>query len=139
LNFTIDYFSKNTDGLLLQKTIPDYDRGGARWQNLGSVTNKGFEFSINAVPVKSNNFSWSTTLNLTSYKSRVESLGGQDIIYVGYPGSGLINTSIQVVKPGNPLGAFYLIPWQGVYTQDDPTLGFKAGDNKYQDVDGNHE
>lgn len=138
LNFTLDYFSKNTDGLLLQKTIPDYDGGGSKWQNLGSVTNKGFEFSINAVPVKSNDFSWSTTLNLTSYKSRVKSLGGQDIIYVGYPGSGLINTSIQVVKPGNPLGAFYLIPWQGVYTQDDPTLGFKAGDNKYRDVDGNH-
>ncbi len=138
LNVTIDYFSKNTEDLLLQKTIPDYDGGGSKWQNLGSVTNKGVEFSINAVPVKSNSFSWSTTLNLTSYKSRVESLGGQDIIYVGYPGSGLINTSIQVVKPGNPLGAFYLIPWQGVYIQDDPTLGFKAGDNKYQDVDGNH-
>jgi TonB-linked SusC/RagA family outer membrane protein len=138
LNFTIDYFSKNTAGLLLQKTIADYDGGGSKWQNLGSVTNKGFEFSINAVPLKSHNFSWSTTLNLTSYKSKVESLGGQGIIYVGYPGSGLINTSIQVVKPGNPLGAFYLIPWQGVYTQDDPTLGFKAGDNKYQDVDGNH-
>lgn len=65
------------------------------------------------------------------------SLGGQDIIYVGWPGSGFINTSIQVVKPGYALGSFYLIPWEGVYGQDDPTLGFKAGDNKYTDVDGN--
>ena len=137
INLTMDYFNKNTEDLLLQKTIPDYDGGGSQWVNLGSVANKGFEFSVNVIPVKTNNFSWSSTLNLTSYKSRVESLGGQEIIYVGYPGSGLINTSIQVVKPGNPLGAFYLIPWQGVYSQDDPTLGFKAGDNKYTDVDGN--
>ncbi|MBA4167675.1 MAG: SusC/RagA family TonB-linked outer membrane protein, partial [Chitinophagaceae bacterium] len=137
ITFTVDYFSKHTSDLLLQKTIPDYDGGGSQWVNLGAVNNKGFEFSITAFPVKSNIFSWSTTLNLTSYKSTVESLGGQNIVYVGYPGSGLINTSIQVVKPGSPLGAFYLIPWEGIYGKDDPTLGFKAGDNKYRDVDGN--
>lgn len=138
LNVTMDYFSKNTDGLLLQKTIPDYDGGGSQWVNLGSVTNKGFEFSVNAMPVRTNTFSWNTTLNFTTYKSKVVSLGGQDIIYVGnYPGGGFINTSIQVVKPGYALGSFYLIPWEGVYSQDDPTLGFKAGDNKYRDVSGN--
>ncbi|MEO5594718.1 MAG: TonB-dependent receptor [Chitinophagaceae bacterium] len=137
VNISMDYFSKKTDGLLLQKTIPDYDGGGSQWVNLGAVTNKGFEFSINATPVRTNNFSWSTTLNFTSYKSRVDNLGGQDIIYAGSPGSGLINTSIQVVKPGYALGSFYLIPWEGVYNADDATLGFKAGDNKYRDVDGN--
>ncbi len=137
VNITADYFSKTTEDLLLQKTIPDYDGGGSQWVNLGQVTNKGFEFSVNAMPIRSSNFNWSTTLNLTSYKSKVVSLGGQDIIYVGYPGAGLINTSIQVVKTGSPLGEFYLIPWEGVYKEDDPTLGFKAGDNKYRDVDGN--
>lgn len=137
VNITADYFSKKTEDLLLQKTIPDYDGGGSQWVNLGQVTNKGFEFSVSAMPIRSSNFNWNTTLNLTSYKSKVVSLGGQDIIYVGYPGAGLINTSIQVVKTGSPLGEFYLIPWEGVYKEDDPTLGFKAGDNKYRDVDGN--
>jgi len=134
----MDYFNKLTDDLLLQKTIPDYNGGGSQYVNLGSVSNKGFEFSANLIAVRNHNFSWSTTLNFTTYKSNVESLGGQDIIYVGgYPGAGLINTSIQVIKPGSPLGAFYLIPWEGVYSQDDATLGFKAGDNHYRDVDGN--
>lgn len=137
LNISMDYFNKLTDGLLLQKTIPDYNGGGSKWVNLGSVNNTGFEFSINAVAVQSHQFTWNTTLNISTLHNEVKSVGDQDIVYVGYPGAGLINTSIQVVKPGSPLGAFYLIPWQGVYQEADPTLGFQPGDNKYKDVDGN--
>lgn len=137
LNVTIDYFDKQTDGLLLQKTIPDYNGGGSKWVNLGLVSNKGFEFSVNALAIQSHKFTWNTTLNLSTLHNEVKDIGGQDIVYVGYPGAGLINTSIQVVKPGAPLGAFYLIPWEGVYQEADPTLGFQPGDNKYKDVDGN--
>lgn len=137
INITMDYFMKNTTDLLLQKTIPNYDGGGSQWVNQGEVQNRGFEFSINAQPLRSDAVSWNTTLNLTAYRSKVQSLGEQDIIYVGYPGSGFINTSIQVVKRGEPLGAFYLIPWQGIYQEDDAASGFKAGDNRYLDVDGN--
>ncbi|MFT4154219.1 SusC/RagA family TonB-linked outer membrane protein [Parafilimonas sp.] len=136
LNVTLDYFNKLTDGLLLQKTIPDYDGGGSQWVNLGAVSNKGFEFSVSALAVNSHKFSWNTTLNISALQNKVKSIGDQDIVYVGYPGSGLINTSIQVVKPGSPLGAFYLIPWEGVYKEADATLGFEPGDNKYKDVDG---
>jgi len=137
LNLTMDYFNKLTDGLLLQKTIPSYDGGGSQWVNLGSVSNKGFEFSISALAVSSRKFSWNTMLNISTLTNKVKSIGDQDIVYVGYPGAGLINTSVQVVKPGSPLGAFYLIPWEGVYKQADATLGFQPGDNKYKDVDGN--
>lgn len=137
INVTMDYFNKLTDGLLLQKVIPDYNGGGSKWENLGSVSNKGFELSVSALAVKSQNFSWNTMLNVSTLHNEVKDIGGQDIVYVGYPGAGLINTSIQVVKPGSALGAFYLIPWQGVYQEPDATLGFQPGDNKYRDTDGN--
>jgi TonB-dependent starch-binding outer membrane protein SusC len=59
------------------------------------------------------------------------------ILYRPVIGGGLINTNIQVVKTGQALGAFYLIPWQGVYRSDNNATGSKAGDNHYTDVSGN--
>ena len=137
INVTMDYFHKNTTGLLLQQLIADYDGGGTQWVNNGSVLNSGFEFSIAALAVNSKNFSWNTAFNMTFYHSNVESLGGQQLFYTGPPANGVINTAIQVVKPGSPMGAFYLIPWEGVYSQADTKLGFQPGDNKYVDVNGN--
>ncbi|MGN6601722.1 MAG: SusC/RagA family TonB-linked outer membrane protein [Ginsengibacter sp.] len=137
LNFIFDYYNKNTKDLLLQKTIPDYNGGGAQWSNLGEVNNKGFEFSIDASPISTNQFSWNTSLNFSSYHNKVVSLGGEDMINIAPPGSGFINTNLQVVKVGYPLGSFYLIPWDGIYGEGQGSNGFQPGDNKYIDVDGN--
>ena len=137
VSFIFDYYNKNTKDLLLQKTIPDYNGGGAQWVNLGEVNNKGFEFSINATPVSTDRFSWNTTFNFSSFRNKVVSLGGQDMVNVPPPGSGFINTNLQVVKVGYPLGSFYLIPWDGIYGKGQSTGGFSEGDNKYIDVNGN--
>src|SRR5690606_4731402 len=67
------------------------------------------------------------------------SLGGQDMIRRARMGGGLLNADIQVIKVGEPLGAFWLIPWEGVYHADDATLNRKAGDYKYRDVSGNKQ
>ncbi|WP_158275332.1 TonB-dependent receptor [Pedobacter sp. HMWF019] len=138
LNLTADFYNKNTTGLLLFTQISNYDGGGSLLKNIGEVNNKGFELMIDATPVKTANFSWSTRLNGSINHNKVISLGGDDIIFRDKIGGGLINTNIQAVKVGEPLGSFYLIPWNGVYSTDDPSMGFKAGDNKYTDVSGNH-
>jgi len=135
LNVTTDYYVKNTKDLLLNKPIPLYDGGGSMLVNLGQVQNKGFEVSVNGQIIDSEKISWSTGFNVTSYKNKVVSLGGDDIINLGYLARGLVNTNIQVVKVGQPLGAFYLIPWQGIYQQDEGI--HHAGEAKYEDVSGN--
>ena len=137
VNITADYFNKNTKDLLLQKTIPDYDGGGSEWVNLGQVNNKGFEISINATPLRSNEFSWNTTFNFSVFHNEVVSLGDQSIINIPPPGSGFINTNLQVAKVGEPMGSFYLIPWSGIYQTGQSSMGFQPGDNKYVDVNGN--
>ena len=138
INVTMDYYHKNTTGLLLQQIIPDYDGGGTQWVNNGSVLNSGFEFSVGALAVRTKDFTWNTNLNMTFYHNNVESLGGQPSFPAGPATDGVINTNIQIVKPGSPMGAFYLIPWEGVYQTADPALGFQPGDNKYRDVSGNN-
>lgn len=138
VNITADYYSKKTDDLLLNTPIAGYDGGGVALQNIGAVSNNGFEFSIGVTPVQTDNFSWTTNFNVSVYKNTVLSLGKDSILYRNdFVGQGFINTNIQVVKVGKSMGTFYLIPWNGVYNSDDPTLGYKAGDNRYQDV--NHD
>ncbi|HEY9047367.1 MAG TPA: TonB-dependent receptor [Ohtaekwangia sp.] len=135
INVTTDYYVKNTKDLLLNKPIPLYDGGGSMLVNLGKVQNKGLEVTVNGSIIDSEKLSWTAGFNVTSYRNKVISLGGDDIINLEYLAHGLINTNIQVVKVGQPLGAFYLIPWQGVYQQNDGT--HTAGEAKYEDVSGN--
>jgi TonB-linked SusC/RagA family outer membrane protein len=137
INVTADFYNKRTSDLLLQVPIASYDGGGSVWKNVGVVNNRGFEFMLDVTPVQTKDFSWTTTFNASAFSNKVVSLGKDSILYRPYIGGGLINTNIQVVKKGEALGAFYLIPWLGIYQADDNTMGYKAGDNHYKDVSGN--
>lgn len=135
LNLTADYYHKKTTDMLLFTRVDDYLGGGQLLRNIGAVNNKGFEFMIDAVAVEGASFKWNTTLNAALNKNKVVSLGDDTMIRRARIGGGLINSDIQVIQVGEALGAFYLIPWEGVHQQDG--AGFKAGDSKYTDLSGN--
>ena len=137
LNITADYYNKRTKDLLLQVPIASYDGGGTMYKNVGVVSNKGFEVFVEIAAVQQHDFTWTSTINASAYRNRVVSLGKDSILYRPVIGGGLINTNIQVVKTGQALGAFYLIPWQGVYSSDNTATGSRTGDNHYTDVSGN--
>ena len=48
------------------------------WANVGDISNKGVEITINAVPVQTKDFTWSTTLNLSHNKNKVESMSNSE-------------------------------------------------------------
>jgi TonB-linked SusC/RagA family outer membrane protein len=137
LSLSLDLYSKKTKDLLLQVPVALYDGGGVVFKNIGTVANKGFEATLEVTPFRSSSFEWRTAFTASVNKSKVLSLGKDSIIYRPIIGGGIVNTNIQVVKVGQPLSTFYLIPWTGIYQQDDPNLGYKAGDNRYTDVSGN--
>ena len=141
LNITVDIYNKNTSNLLLYEPIPQYSGGGSALKNIGSVNNKGIDLILDAIVIKTDNFSWTTTLNYSSFRNKVTSLGGIDMIYGDTYGSGLMKQPVNVIKVGEPLGSFYLMQWQGIWQNDaDASVyGSKAGDNKYNDVSGNKE
>ncbi|NLR81230.1 SusC/RagA family TonB-linked outer membrane protein [Chitinophaga eiseniae] len=135
INITADYYNKNTSDLLLFTRIANYDGGGSYLKNIGKVNNKGWEFMIEGTPYKGRELTWSTSLNLSFNKNKVIDLGKDSLLERNVIGGGLISAPIQVVKVGQPMGAFYLIPWEGVYQSDNGA--YKAGDAKYRDVNGN--
>lgn len=135
INVTADYYNKNTSDLLLFTRIANYDGGGSYLKNVGQVNNKGWEFMIDGTPLKGNALTWTSSLNLSFNQNKVVSLGKDSLLERNVIGGGLISAPIQVIKVGQPMGAFYLIPWEGVYQSDNGI--YKAGDARYRDVNGN--
>ncbi|SEA04695.1 TonB-linked outer membrane protein, SusC/RagA family [Arachidicoccus rhizosphaerae] len=137
LSITADYYNKNTTDLLLATTIANYNGGGSLYQNVGKVNNKGFELGINATPVTTDNFNWSTYLNLSYNKNMVVDLGEDSLLLLGSTG-GILGAQVQALQVGKPMGSFYLTKWAGIYQQADAALGYSAGDNRFVDANGNN-
>ena len=86
INGAIDvYYRKTTDLLNKEAVVPAGTSPAERLpQNIGSMTNKGIEFSINARPIATKDLQWLVNFNLTYSKSKITKLeenAGDD--YVG--------------------------------------------------------
>ena len=138
LSITADYFkSKNTD-LLLNVNIPVITGFYNTLKNIGEVQNTGFEFTVNTVNVKGRDFLWTSALNFSTYKNKVNRLG---------PGGDPIYSGANVTRVGQPIGMFYGFLTKGVYLNQadidkSPIFGAgtsvhsRPGDVKYTDVNG---
>ncbi len=73
---TIDIYQKSTKDLLILRALPDVTGFESRLDNLGEVQNKGIELSLNTVNIKSQNFSWRSTINFTLNRNKVVHLYG---------------------------------------------------------------
>lgn len=141
LNGTIEYYSKQTSDL-----IYDYDVSTNRYPydkmtaNVGDISNKGIEITINAIPVATKDFQWNTTLNLAHNKNVVEKLSNETFsvpfIRMAYPGiAGNSDKYVQRVMEGSPIGQFYTLEWAG-YNEEgvsqfyvhDPETGERTGE-----------
>lgn len=119
LTGTIEYYDKRTSDLIFDYAVST-NRYPYGWMtaNVGDISNKGVEITINAVPVKTHNFTWSTTLNLSHNKNVVEKLSN-DTYSVEYSDranpdvGGYTSTQVQRIMEGAPLGQFYLYEWAG--------------------------
>ena len=120
LNGTIEVYNKKTKDLIWGYPVPttQYVYGYID-ANVGEMTNKGIEFSINAVPVQTKNFTWSTTLNLSHNKNRVDKMqndtyhttnfaqGDPDVAGVS------ANGWTQKIMEGEAIGTFYTYLYAG--------------------------
>jgi TonB-linked SusC/RagA family outer membrane protein len=121
-----DYYSRRTNDLLVNRPIPAFTGFTTTWGNVGDIKNAGVDLSINTENVRQHDgkgFGWTSGLNVTFNRNRVVSTyNGQPII------TGINGRQTTIVAPGQPLGEFYMLKFEGV----DP----QTGDAIYKDVDG---
>ncbi len=86
LNAEIVYYEKNTSDLILVVPIVNETGTLQQNQNVADVTNKGWEFLIGGDIIRTDNFSWNSSFNISFIKNKVESLNGGSVNLYGSPG-----------------------------------------------------
>lgn len=114
-----DYFKNNIDNLILAAPTPSsYGVPGNTYStNVGSMNNKGWEFSISTTNVESDNFRWTSNLNFTFVKNEITALANEN--------ADLINT-YNITRVGESIGAFYGYEAAGVNPANGNPLFYKA-------------
>lgn len=141
LSGALDYYYKKTTDLLLDVNIPDYNGGGTRTSNVGSLQNKGLELMLNGVIIDKDALRLQTGFNISANRSKVLDLGGATEIYTN--GGYNVGLNPFIVKVGEPLGQFRGYVYQGVWKTSEAAEAAKLqrqpGDAHYLNVNGDGE
>ncbi|MEP6674343.1 MAG: TonB-dependent receptor [Ferruginibacter sp.] len=125
---SIDVYDSRTHDLLLLRSIPASSGVSKVVQNIGKTRNNGIEIALRTVNIDKPDFSWSTGISFTHNKERIIDLvnGQNDIANTWFIGS--------------PVSAFYDYEKTGIWQLADTALartyGYKAGDIRVRDVNG---
>ncbi|UOR06056.1 TonB-dependent receptor [Hymenobacter aerilatus] len=142
LEATIDFYNRNSPNLIAG--VPQSLVSGTYESvntNAASAYNRGIDFSLT-----SHNFtgadkalSWTTTLNVSAFKTRLESLGAG----IPYNGLGSLSGTIVRYDEGYAFGSFYGYVAEGLFQTPDevaaaPTQqpGTAPGDIRFRDLNG---
>jgi TonB-linked SusC/RagA family outer membrane protein len=137
---SIDVYDKLSDGLLMARSLPLEVGVATMTDNIGSVSNKGIEFSLNTVNIRTNDFSWSTSLSFAYNKNEIVSLYGKKEDVVGE--ARFIGKPINVIYDYKILGVWTQAEYdagESIYYNPDGTVNYtaKPGEAKTKDVSGN--
>lgn len=118
VTLSAEYYNKKTQDLIYDRPLStsqgSIKAGGSTYgvmvDNVGSLVNRGFEFSVNANIFRGgrDEFNWSLGGNLSTLHNEITELYGGDVI-----------GSTTILKEGEGVRTFYLRKWAGV----DPTNG----------------
>ena len=121
INVVADIYSKMSDGLLMQRSLAIEAGGGATvFDNIGKVSNKGVELSLNTVNVKTKNLRWETTFTFSKNINAIEEL------YGGTVDQDLGNNWFV----GEPVNVFYTNTWDGIVNDKPVTVTTPDGESK---------
>lgn len=131
LNVQVDWYNNESSNLLIKNKIPTSTGYSYQYQNLGSIRNRGVEIVLNSTNIRTKDFTWSMDLNVSFNKSKVLDIYGDsetDHFIQDYES----RMGFKIEK-GKPLGQFYGLLYDGIYTTDDFT---QNADGTYSLKDG---
>lgn len=98
--FEFSYYDKSVEDLLLGVNLRPSTGYTTQFQNIGNMTNKGFELMVRGIPVQRERLKWNASLIFSKNKNKVFDIPGGLLTFPG--GFGQV-----AAVEGYPLGAFY--------------------------------
>lgn len=126
LNVTLEYYTRTTKNLLMDRPISMTTGFGSYLMNIGEVKNKGVELEINSTNFQTKDFSWNTTFNISHNKNEVVVLDGMQTE---------ISAGTQIRKVGKSYRTFYMIEFAGI----NPETGAPQFYTNELDENGNYK
>lgn len=111
LKGSVEYYNRNTDGLIFSVPNPLSSGLDYRVENIGSMVNKGFEIALDGVILKTKDFSWNVNVNASTINNKITKLPQGEII---------TDTGNKKLSVGHSIYDYWLRDWYGV----DPSDGY---------------
>jgi len=109
LTVNADYYVRKTENLILNDPLSRTSGFNSVSANVGSMENKGVEFQVNVVPVRTKDLTWDFTFNIALNKNKITSLrNNADILGLPF-----------IRRVGEDFQSIYTRLWAGV----DPATG----------------
>jgi TonB-linked SusC/RagA family outer membrane protein len=132
-NFSLEYFDKRSRDLLFPVkkpesagTVDNTEYNPTVWQNIGTVSNRGFELSLDADIIRTRNFNWHVGLNATALKNKILTLPDENKVAPYY---GIIDGTKKYTE-GHDMYDFWTYQYVGVDQMNGRAL-YKLNDNEY--------
>jgi len=140
-----DYYYRKTTDMLLDAPVPRSSGYAVIRKNIGSMQNKGFEFTLNTTNIERGDFTWNSSFNVSLNRNKVLSLATpSDIFGVGGPN---FTNQTGIIRIGEPVGSFWGLIREGTWSEAERDQAAKftsyrnnltmlPGDIKYKDING---
>lgn len=117
VNLSVDFYNNESSNLLIKNKIPTSTGYSDQYQNIGAIRNRGVELVLNTTNIRTKDFTWNTDFNIAFNRSKVlELYGNKETKYFIQDYESRMGYKIEV---GKPLGQFYGLVYDGIYTTDD--------------------
>lgn len=139
LEFSFDYYYKRTTDLIQYKEQPPSSGIIRVLSNIGEVTNKGIELSLNANLLNLPGFKWDAGGNFSRNRNNVVRLGDEGERL--YPNELWNSLRPYVIEAGRPVGQLIGYVEEGIWNSREEVINSKQFQTIYPDYDvsGNNE
>ncbi len=127
LTANLDLYVKNTSNILYSVPVTGIVGVTSIWKNIGKMRNKGVELTIGGDIIRTKDFTWNLTANISHNVNELRDLYKQRDAngnYVVKPviigdGTGIAGSTQRLLEVGEPVDTYYMPQWAGV----DPETG----------------
>lgn len=122
INITADYYDRKTKDALLPQQISRTSGFTSFISNVGDLENKGYELTLNLIPVQTKDFTWEVNFNLSHNTNKVTRLPAGDQLNP--------QNSSFLLRKGHSIYSFYTRGWAGVNPANGDPLWYTDSTHK---------